>query len=146
MRQGALLGGQAGILLPQLFQRRGKVFLHLCRFHGFKLKYRTAAENGVVDVEIRVFGGRGNEGNGAVLDVFQQCLLLFFIQVLDLIQIQHHTAHGVKAAQFGNKRLDIPGRGGCAIETVELFAGARRNDARGSGFPHAGRPVKDEIG
>ena len=71
---------------------------HLGGIHRLELKNGAAAENGIVDIEIRIFGGGGNEGNGAILNVLQQRLLLLFIEILDLIQVQHHTAHGIKAA------------------------------------------------
>ena len=38
---------------------------------------------------------------------FQQGLLLFFIEVLDLIKVQHHAVHGVKAAQLGDEGFDL---------------------------------------
>ena len=73
-------------------------------------------------------------------------MLLFFIEVLDLIEVQHHAVHGVKAAQLGDEGFDIPGGGGGAVQAVQLFARPCRNNAGSGGFTHAGGPVEDEIG
>ena len=62
--------------------------LHIRRLHRLELEHRRAAEYRVVHVKIRVFGGGGNEGDPPVLNMFQQALLLLFVEILDLVQVQ----------------------------------------------------------
>ena len=87
MRQGPIFSGQFRRLLAQLFQGDLQVSFYLSGFYRFKLKDSTAAKNGIVDVEIGVLRCGGNESNGTVLNVFQQGLLLLFIEILDFIKI-----------------------------------------------------------
>ncbi len=57
-----------------LLQLGGGVFqpLHdVLGGQGLKFKHRAAGEQGAVNVEIGVFGGAGNQGDGAVLDELQ---------------------------------------------------------------------------
>ena len=52
---------------------------NLLRVDRLKLKDGAAADDGVVDVEVRVLGGGGDQGDLPVLQKFQQGLLLFFV-------------------------------------------------------------------
>ena len=63
----------------------------LLRGGGPELKNGAARKDGVVDVKIGVFRGGGDEGDAAVLDKLQQGLLLLFVKILDLVQIQQCT-------------------------------------------------------
>ena len=55
---------------------------------SLELKHRRAAEDRVENSEIGVFGGGGNQRDAPVLNKLQEGLLLFLIEILDLVQIQ----------------------------------------------------------
>ena len=85
--------------------------LHLLRGDGLDLKDRGAAEDRVVDVEIGVLRGGGDEGDAAVLDVFQQGLLLLFVEILDLVQVEQDAVAADDGVQLLHDGLDV-GQGG----------------------------------
>ena len=66
----------------------------LLRRDGIELKHAAAGKQGVVHIEKGILRGGGDEGQGAVLHELQQALLLLFVEVLDLIQIQQNSAGG----------------------------------------------------
>lgn len=116
------------------------------RFHRLELKDGTPAEHRIVDIEIGVFSGGGNKGDAAVLNEFQQILLLFFIEVLDLVQIEYNTIASFKGIQLADNLLDVC-RGSCGtVEPVELFAGLIGNDIGNGGLSHTRWPIEDHIG
>ncbi len=80
-----------GVVHPTLHVRCGK---------GFELKHRAAGQQRVIYVEVGVLGGGGNQRDGAVLHAFQQALLLSFVQVLDLVQIQQNAARTLPACRY----------------------------------------------
>ena len=88
----------------------------------------------------------GDQGDAAVLDTFQQALLLLFVQVLDLVQIQQNAARRCQRADILEHCLDIPGAAGGAVELVQGHAAVLGNDACHRGISGAGGTVKDHVG
>ena len=88
MVKNAVLGEHGGVFVVlKLFYGMLKRFFHFLRLNGLKLKDRAAAQNRVINIEIRIFRGGCDKGNSAVLDELQQGLLLFFAQVLNFVKI-----------------------------------------------------------
>ena len=98
-----------GIRLRELFQGVADAPLHIGGGEGLELKYRTAGQQCIIDVKVRVLGGGGNEGDSALLNTFQQALLLTLVKVLDLIQIQQNAARCPQCADVCQHGLDIAG-------------------------------------
>ena len=147
MLPGPLLGG-AGDAIP-LFQIR---FGPLDRLQsplggdGLELKNRGPAQNGIINVEIGVFRGGGNEGDIAVFDVLQQGLLLLLIKILNLIEIEQNAVGGHHGTQLGHNVPDILGGSRGGIEFAQFSFRAVGDDIGHGGFAHAGRSVENQIG
>ena len=77
------------------------------RRDGFELKHAAAGQQGVVHVEKRILRGGGDQGQRPVLHKFQQALLLLFVEILDLIQIQQNAAGGQKCPHIRNDVLHV---------------------------------------
>ena len=60
---------------------------YLLALDRLELEDRRAAQDRVVHVEVRVFRRGGDQRDAAVFDELEQRLLLFLIEILDLIQI-----------------------------------------------------------
>ena len=118
----------------------------ILRVQLLELEHGAAGEQGVIDVKIGIFGGGGDQRHGALLDAFQQALLLPLVEILDLVQIQKDTALAGQGAHIGQHRFDVAGGGGGTVELVQVHAAVLGDDARHGGLAHAGRPVKDHIG
>ena len=80
---------------------------HLLGRDGLELKNGGAAQNGVIDIKVGVLSSGGDEGDASVLDVFQKGLLLFFVEVLDLVQIEQHAVVADDGIQFVHDGLDV---------------------------------------
>ena len=119
---------------------------HLLRGQGFKLKHRGPAENRIVDVEVGILCGGGNESQFPILHKLQQGLLLFLVEVLNLIQIQHHPFRGQQCAHIGGDGLDIRQRRRGGIEAVERPVNAGGGNLRHGGLSGAGGAVEDQVG
>ena len=87
-----------------------------------------------------------NEGDRAVLDALQQALLLLFVQVLDLVQIQQDAARPRQRADVLEHRLDVAGAAGSAVELVQSHAAVLCDDAGHCGLAGTGRAVEDHVG
>ena len=113
---------------------------------GFELEHCAPAEKGRVDVEVGVLSGGGDEGDGPVLHKLQQGLLLLLVEVLDLVQVQQHTAGRQQRSHVADDVLDVlEGRRG-GVETVQGLLCPLRNDVGDGGLPRAGGPVEDHVG
>ena len=113
--------------------------------HGLELKDRGARQNGVIDIEIRVFRRGRDQRDLAVFDVFQQRLLLLFVEILDLVEIQQHAVRREERVQLGVDLLNVGGgRRGC-VELAQLPLCFLRDQVRDRCLARAGRPVEDEI-
>ena len=108
---------------------------------------RTApsAQNRVEHAEIRVLGRGGDERDAPVLDEFQQRLLLLFVEILDLIEIQQHAAGGEHGVQLRDYLLDVGDTGGRRVELAQTAVSALGDDARDGGFPRAGGAVEYHV-
>ena len=126
-----------GVAYPALHVRCGK---------GLELKHRAAGKQRIIDVKIGVLSGGGDQGDATVLDTFQKALLLLFVQVLDLVQIQQNAARRCQRADILEHRLDIPGAAGGAVELVQGHAAVLGNNACHRGLSGAGGAVKDHVG
>ena len=132
--------------LRELFQRVVQPLLHIRRRQGFELEHRAAGQQRIIDVKIRVLGRGGDEGHAAVLDALQQALLLLFVQVLDLVQIEQDAPRPGQRADVLEHGLDVAGAAGGAVELVEGHAAVLRNDAGHGGLAGAGGAVEDHVG
>ena len=126
-----------GVAHPALHIRCGK---------GLELKHSAAGKQGIIDVKIGVLGGGSNQGDAAVLDALQKALLLLFVQVLDLVQIQQNAARRCQRADILEHRLDIPCAAGGAVELVQGHAAVLGNDTCHRGLSGTGGTVKDHVG
>ncbi len=136
---------------PVLFLRKKpKCTLHrqkdVLLFNGFKLKYCRTAQDCAVNIKIGVFCCGSNQCNGTVFDKFQQCLLLFFIKILDLIQIQKNAVRRFKRAEPTDNLVDIRRGSRSSVHLIKSSFCPVGNEGRQRGLPHAGGPVKDHIG
>ena len=149
---GGDLGGAAffqgngnALFLPQQLCGSVNGAFHLGRRHALELKDRRAAEDRVVNIEIRILGGGGDQGDAAVFNVFKEHLLLLFIEILDLVQIEQDAVHAGKGVQLGDDRLDISGRSGGAVEFFKRFIRFVCDIGRQRGLADAGRTVENQI-
>ena len=118
---------------------------HLGGRHLLELKHRAAREDGVVYIEVRVLRCGRNERDRAVLDKLQQALLLLFIEVLDLVEIQKNAVRREHGVQLVDDRADIRKPRGCGVELSQRAVRLFRDDARDGRFACAGRAVKDHV-
>ena len=121
-------------------------FRHLGRGDLLELEDGASAQNGVVYIKIRIFGSRGDQGDLAALNELQQALLLLFVEILDLIQIEQHALRGQQSIQFGHHTLDIGGGGRGGVELHQSAVGLVGDDLSQRGFAHTGGAVKDHVG
>ena len=144
---GVLVHAHRGVPpLRQLFEGIVQALLHVGGGQGFELEHRAPGQQCIIDVEIRVLGGGCNEGDRAVLDALQQALLLLFVQVLDLVQIQQDAARPRQRADVLEHRLDVAGAAGSAVELVQSHAAVLCDDAGHCGLAGTGRAVEDHVG
>ena len=80
---------------------------NLLRRHRLKGKDRGPAEHRVVNVEIGILRGGGNEGQFSRFHKLQQGLLLLLIEILNLIQIQHHPLRCQQSPHIRGDGLDV---------------------------------------
>ncbi len=80
---------------------------HSLGLDRFKFKDSAPGEDRVIDVEIGVFSGRGDQRDRPIFDEFKQRLLLFFIQILDLVEIEDHTTDPVDGVAPGDHLPDV---------------------------------------
>ena len=74
-----------------------------------EFKHRAAGQQGVIYIKVGIFRGGGNKGDSALLNTFQQALLLTLVKVLDLVQIQQNAARCSQCADVCQHGLDIAG-------------------------------------
>ena len=118
---------------------------HLLRRHGFELENRAAAQKRVVNVKVRVFRRRGDEGYPPVLDELEQALLLLFVEVLYLVEIEQHAAGGEHGVQLGDDGLYVVQRGVGGVQPAEGALRALRYYVRNGGLAGAGGAVEHHV-
>ena len=70
-------------------------------------KDSTAREHSVVYIEVGVFGGGGDQRDGAVLDELEKALLLLFVEVLDLVEVEQDAVGRHQRADLVDDRADV---------------------------------------
>ena len=111
-----------------------------------ELKHRGPGEHRPEHVEEGVLGGGGDEGDLPVFHELQQGLLLLFVKVLDLVQVQQHPVRGQEGADVGNDVLNVrDGRRG-GVEPVEGAVGALGDDVGHRGLSRPRGAVEDQVG
>ncbi len=112
---------------------------------GPEFKHRRARQNGVVDVEIGIFRGGGDQRHLAVFDGLQQGLLLLLRKILDLVQVEKHAVGCHQRIRLSQDLPDLSGGSICRVELVERAVRLGRNDTGHSGLSHTGGTVKDQV-
>ena len=75
--------------------------------YGLELEHGAAGEQRVIDVEKRVLGGGGDERDAAVLYELEEALLLLFVEVLYLVEVEQHAAGREQGVELGDDVLYI---------------------------------------
>ena len=75
--------------------------------NALELENRASAEDCAVDVEVGVFCGRCYKGDFATLDIIQECLLLFLVEILNLVKIEEYAVRRSESVKLGNDSLDV---------------------------------------
>ena len=127
---GRLVGdGHRGIPLGrQALHRAAHPLLHVPGGQALEFKDRAPGQQGIINVKIGILGGGGDQGDGPLLQAFQQTLLLLFVQILDLVQVEQDAPRPRQGADVLEHRLDIPGAAGRAVELVQGHAAVLGND------------------
>lgn len=68
-----------------------------------ELKDGAARKNRAIDIKIGIFRRRGDQGDAAILDRFEQRLLLLFIEILDLVEVEQNAAASIKGIPHGQR-------------------------------------------
>ena len=119
--------------------------LYILGRDGLELEDGRTAEDGVEDGEVGVFGGGGDERDASVLDKLQKGLLLLFIEILDLVEVQKHAARCEEGVQLVDDLLDVGDARGGGVELSEGAVGALRDDAGYCCFARARGAVEDHV-
>ena len=130
----------------EIVERPADRALRLVLFHGLEFKHGRARQNGVIDVKIRIFRCGRDERDLAVFDVFQQRLLLLFVEILDLVEIQQNAVRREERVKLGINFLDIGGGRSRRVELAQLSLRFFRDQVRNGRFARAGWAVEDHIG
>ena len=115
------------------------------RGDALELEDRAAGDDGVVDVEVGVLGGGGDHRDVAALEVFEQALLLFLVEVLDLVEVEKDAVRRGERAHFRHHVLDVGDAGGGGVEPVQFLAGLLGDDVREGRLADARGAVEDEV-
>ena len=129
----------------EIIERPADRALRLVLLHGLEFKHRRARQDSIIDIEIRIFRRGRDERDLAVFDVFQQRLLLLFVEILDLVQIQQHAVRREKRVQLGINLLNVSGGRGRCVELAQLSLCFLRDQVRNGRLARAGRPIKNHI-
>ena len=116
------------------------------RLYRLKFKHGGPAQNRIIDIKIWILRCRSDQSNLPVFDEFQKRLLLFFIKVLDLVQIEQHAVHCVQTVQARNHFADVRGRSSGPVQFAEFAVGLLCDDGSQCRLSHAGWAVEDQIG
>ena len=119
---------------------------HVGGLDGLELEHGGAAEHRVVNIEIGILGGGCDQRDLAVLHELQQGLLLLFVEVLDLVQVEEHPVGGQHGADVLDDVLDVGDGGSCGVQTVQRPVGAPGNDVGHGGLAGARGTVEHQVG
>ena len=110
-----------------------------------ELEDRRAREDGIVDIEIRVLRRGGNQGDLPVFDILQQRLLLLFVEILDLVEVQQHAVRREERVELGVDLPDVRRRGRRRVEPEQLPPRLRGDQVGHRGLSGAGRAVENQV-
>ena len=119
---------------------------NLVRRKGLELKDGRARQNGGINIKVGVFGGGGDERDVSLFGAFQQRLLLFFIEILNFVDIEKHPVGRHQRPGLGDGLADVVRAGGGGVDAHQRLAGVTGKNIGHGGFSDAGRPVKDHVG
>jgi len=103
-------------------QKRQSALEHgenLRRRHAPEFKDRRAGKQRRVDGEIGVLGRRANQRYAAVLNIFEQALLLLFVEILDLVNVQNDAARVHQRVGARKNVLDLTGGSDRRIDFIQ---------------------------
>ena len=112
----------------------------------FELKDGGAGEDGIENGEVGVLRGGSDDGDLAVLHELQQGLLLLFIEILDLIQVEQHPVGRQQGVNISDDLPNVRNGGGGGVEPVQGAVGLIGDDVGHCGLAGAGRAEKDHVG
>ena len=119
--------------------------LHIPGGDGLELKHRRAAEDSVEHAEIGVLGRGGDERDAPVLYKLQQRLLLLFVEILYLVEIEKHAAGGEEGVKLIDDLFYIGDARGRRVELAQRAVGALGDDARDGGLARPGGAVEYHV-
>ena len=70
----------------------------------------------------------------------KKALLLLFVEILDLVQINQRAIGGEEGVQLVDDGLDIRDARSRGVQVIQLAVGLLYDDGRDRGLAHAGRP------
>ncbi len=118
---------------------------YLLRSERLQLVDAGAGEQRADDLERGVLGGGADEGNGAVLDIRQDGVLLCLVEAVDLVDKQDRLlgAHAEALLRLGDDATEVGDAGGDGGDRLEVGAGEAGDDAGEGGLAGAGRSPED---
>ncbi len=97
-----------------------------------------------VQLKRRIFGGRADEGDGAVFNVRQKSILLALVEAVDFVHKQNGAPPGIAVLPRALDRLaDLLHAGGHRRDAFDIRVGITGNHLRQRRFPGARRPPED---
>ena len=130
----------------ELFQSVADAPLHIGGRERLELEHGAAGQQRIIDVKVGVLRRGGDEGDGAVLDALQEALLLLFVEVLYLVEVEQDAPCPGQCADVLQHGLDVAGAAGGAVELMESHPAVLGDDTGHSGLARAGRAVEDHVG
>lgn len=111
-----------------------------------QLEDAGAGDQCAVDLEVRVLGGRADEDDGAVLDEWEEVILLRLVKAVDLIDEEDGlpAIAAVVLLRAGDDLLEVLLAGDGGVHLLEVGLRGVRDDLREGRLAGARRAVKDE--
>ena len=115
---------------------------------ALELKNPAAREQGPVDGEVGIFGGRADEDDGAVFNPGQERVLLGFVEAVDLVDEEDGLAvvQLAQLASFIDGLANVSDSGQNGVDGDKMGASGVGDDRGERGFARAGRPVENQRG
>jgi len=111
-----------------------------------QLVHLQAGEQGRVELEVRVLGGRADQGQDSLLDSGEKRILLGLVEAMDLIEEEDRAPAGGSKPLAGSCQhlADVRHGRRDRRELLELGAGGAGHDPGERRLPRSGRTVEDE--
>ena len=132
------------VFTVQDIERAAKHRQKLRRSDRLELEHGRSRKQSAVYGEIRVLGSRADKDYPSVLDVFQQTLLLFFVEILYFVYVKEYPAGGKNRIRVAEHIAHVRKRRGGRVYAEHLPIGHLRGYGSKRGLPGAGRAVKHE--